>query len=73
MIKLGLAHKFFLICELIAVTSDMLLLMAYLLREIGAEDSTDHSFAQVGYSMDQPSKRCYSFEQEFISSAEVPR
>ena len=43
------------------------------LIRLRAEDSTDHSFSQVGYSVDQPSKRWYSFEQEFISSAEVPR
>ena len=35
MIKVGLAHNCFLICELIAVTCDILLLMDYLLREIG--------------------------------------
>ncbi|CAO2034512.1 unnamed protein product [Urochloa humidicola] len=36
---------------------------------------TSQSFAQVGYSHinQQPSHRCYSLEQEFISSAEIPR
>ncbi|CAN6275434.1 unnamed protein product [Urochloa humidicola] len=39
------------------------------------DKGTSQSFAQVSYSHmnQQPSHRCYSLEQEFISSAEIPR
>jgi serine/threonine protein kinase len=43
------------------------------LIRLRAKDSSDHSFAQVGYSVDQPSQRWCSLEQEFISSGGVPR
>ena len=48
MIKLGLAHKFFLICELIAVTCDMFLLMACLPREICAEQRSAAACLPIG-------------------------
>ncbi|TVU12525.1 hypothetical protein EJB05_46176, partial [Eragrostis curvula] len=37
------------------------------------KESIDQSFHQVGNSVGQPSQRCYSLEQEFIESAEMPR
>ncbi|KAL6847265.1 hypothetical protein ACP4OV_023118 [Aristida adscensionis] len=46
----------------------------YELMYLGAQHiAGQSSFAQRGHSMDQASQSCYSLEQEFLATAELPR